>query len=76
MKYEPEKIPSVHCFLDIVNKFLEEVPIQDKQWRIFREDALWAMKIAKTILIPVGQGVPCKGRPIQIIVEPRVVEKK
>jgi hypothetical protein len=69
MERDFEKLPSVHCFLDIVNKFVAEVPIQDKEWQTYRKDALWALKIVKTMLLPTGQQYPCKGRPSQRVVQ-------
>jgi hypothetical protein len=75
MEYDLKKLPSVHCFLDIVHKFVAEVPIQDKEWQTYREDALWAMRIVKKILTAAPQSYPCKGKPIQRIVRVDTAKK-
>ncbi len=76
MSIDPEKIQSVHCFLDIVLAFVKEVPIQDKEWEQYRADAIQAMEIAQTILLPLPQREPCKGKIIRLVVERSTASKK
>ncbi len=77
MKNDPKEMPSAICHLDIVKVFIEQVPIHDKEWKGFQEDAKKAVReiyknfeVISSISRPIpGQSDPCKGGPIVRIVE-------
>lgn len=76
MSVDLKKVQSVHCFLDIVHAFVKEVPIQEKDWRQYRRDALQAIRIINKMLSPMFQRDPCKGKVIRLVVKERKVQKK
>ncbi len=76
MSVDLKKVQSVHCFLDIVHAFVKDVPIQDKDWRQYRRDALQAIRIIYKMLLPMPQRDPCKGKIIRLVVKESNLLKK
>ncbi len=87
MSYDPDKMYKVHTYLNIIDVFLQDVPIQDvpvpgaqseqETWEQFRADARQALGIVTTVLSPVDLGHdPCPGKIIERYIRNRKVEAK
>lgn len=66
---DPNELPSVHVFLNIVQIFFE-TDKGDPKWEEIYADAKWAHECAIAMLSKPRPGVdPCKGQIRQIIAE-------
>ena len=69
MDIDPKDLPSVHIFLKIVERFLDEVQV-DPKWEEPLNDARLAMECVNVMLTkPVPGTDPCKGLIRQIIAQ-------
>lgn len=86
MSFDPQKFQSIQVYLDIINVFLRDVPIDKtvqvpdpkpgETWEQFRLDALQAMDIARYILVGNRVPDPCPGKIIRRYVELNPIRKK
>ena len=69
MDINPQDLPSVHIFLKIVERFLDEVKV-DPKWEEHLNDARLAMECVNVMLAKPVPGVdPCKGLIRQLIAD-------
>lgn len=69
MDIDPKDLPSVHIFLKIVERFLDEVQV-DQKWEEHLNDARLAMECVNVMLTkPIPGTDPCKGLIRQIIAD-------
>jgi len=67
MKVDPNELPSVHVFLNIVRIFFETEQ-SDPRWKEIYDDAKWAIECVVAMLSkPVPGRDPCKGSIRQVI---------